>query len=262
MQAAGRVTGIVVACALATLTPNDARAGSCQELIPKESKLVFSHEERIEGGKRCYVRHTDGGEPTYHGVVWDEPTASTDEKHGCDVNEPFLLQLWERNLDARHAAAQATTTKKDLAARTFAAAAVFDDTCRNTTVVQGAFTGSTGPHAERQVMTKLVGDKALKPGYSLVWMIDQEPCRSPDKQPKDGYCTTALKDFAHAQKVASRVFVVVKVKGTAKKVPEVGSAKTFATTAYQHRDDKPADKKKYWPTKANYMELEEFRVKP
>jgi hypothetical protein len=246
---------------------------SCQDLIPKGSKLVVTRSEPIEGGVRCYVRHPDSDEESYQGVVWDKPTAGPKEDHGCPVNEPFLLQLWEANLDARHAAAVAALDKKiaagkakkgdkpvDMAARTFAIAAVFDEQCRHQKNVQGAFE-SSGPHAEQHVMKQLLDNKELRPGYSLAWMIDQEPCRAPDTKPKEGYCTVALKDFALKQQVASRVFVVGKVdpKQKTKGLQPVASAKTFATKAYEMRET-PA-KLQYWPKTENYIELDEFRVK-
>src|SRR5687768_11504484 len=73
---------LLVVCALACV-PLRAAAGSCQDTVEKGGEYVFSHEEAIEGGKRCYVKHKDGGDPIFHTIVWNDappPPAKDDKK--------------------------------------------------------------------------------------------------------------------------------------------------------------------------------------
>lgn len=69
---------LVMLLAMGSVAHAEGEITSCQDLIDKDSAIVFDHAERIEGGQKCYVRPKDGGDPSVKGIVWDTQTIKED----------------------------------------------------------------------------------------------------------------------------------------------------------------------------------------
>jgi hypothetical protein len=263
------VRSVLGLMALLAFAPDANAQTSCVEAIPKDSTLIPAGEERIEGGKRCFVKADKDSEPTLHTIIWDEQEkepatgkktgdatpsgekgpskapppnsgAGTPAPTGCEPTEQQLREMWQHLADAR----AHSTLSIPSGSQTFAVAYVLNERCELVGRVHGAFNPGSGVHAEGQILEQLKSGGAqgslIKKGVSVFWMIDQFPCTTPSQQPPGGHCSKRLKLFPQQRKVGQRVFVVATAQnGT------MGSPKTFAQKAQP-------------PETANYVELTDY----
>lgn len=117
-----------------------------------------------------------------------------------------LLGEMQADLAAARAAAPPVSTQSEQARRTFAVAKIIDDK-GGVTTVPGEFLKSGDPHAEQSVLAKAQSAGLLKPGYTMLLMIDQLPCT------KGPNCdATLLKQKDDPQNGSLRVYTISRYK--------------------------------------------------
>jgi hypothetical protein len=252
-----------------------AHAETCADTVPKGGEYVYAPPDDIlEGGRRCYVRHKDGGDRIVHTIVWDTPileNKNPDKKDDkkkppkqpeppkpCEPTQAQLVDMWRVNNENR----KASKSKLQPSLKTFGIAIVLDEKCKEVTRAHGEFVGDK--HAEQLIIEKLAPateqGKKIKPGYWTWWLIDQVPCAAPvqdgkdpvvdPNKPADGYCTDNLPRFATERKVGMHVYAVAaKLKKADKHGNTHSSPKQFAVRGTT-------------PTGDNFIELTEFARAP
>lgn len=117
-----------------------------------------------------------------------------------------LLGEMQADLAAARKAAPPSSTQSEEARRTFAVAKIIDDK-GGVTTVPGEFLKSGDPHAEQSVLAKAQSGGLLKPGYTMLLMIDQLPCT------KGPNCdATLLKQKEDPQNGSLRVYTISRYK--------------------------------------------------
>jgi hypothetical protein len=147
--------------------------------------------------------------------------------HPKVLQREAIVDQMQSELAADRAGAPAASSKAEESRRTFAVAKVLDESGAVVHSVRRSFMARPDLHAEEAILAEIRGNQLVRPGYTLLLMVDQYPC------PHGPNCDLRLKEHADDPSNGSlRVYTRTRFKKDFKGqvTPDRASPKTAVTT--------------------------------